>query len=223
MELPKGLKSKKLVIGAGAVGMIVVGFFLLKLATSTGDDGVPEKPRSSHRTTGKKISKPRKEEPKKSPLFKAMEALKDPFRTENPRAVELQDKLSLTQKEVEYLRATLEEKKLRQEIKKIERSLSESDQAGLSGREAEVLSPGGKKGDAEPQEKRVLVKAILITDEERSALLVSGNKKTWVQVGEFFDGWRIKEIRGESVVLSRGGKTFVLFYDRPGITGQGES
>jgi len=221
MEIPKGLKSKKLFIGVGVIAVILVGFFALKFMTSGGEDVVPEKTRSAPRT-GKKISKSQEKEETKSPLFAAMEALKDPFRSEDPKAAELQDKLRLTQKEIEYLKATLEEKKLRQEIKEIEKSMAQGDQTGTHGNEIVVTSSDGKKGEAKSP-KWVQIKAILITDDGMTALIVSGGKKSWVHEGEEFDGWEIKEIREESVVLFKEGKTSVFFYDRPGITKEGES
>jgi hypothetical protein len=223
MEMPKNLKSKKLLIGAALIGVIVVGFFMLKFMTSGGSDVIPEKPRSGRRSE-KKISKPqKKEESKKSPLYEAMEALRDPFRAEDPKAAQLQDKLSITQKEIEYLKATLEEKKLRKEIKEIEEALVRSGRSGSPSKEEGILSSEVDKGEAKPENQGVLVKAIMITDEKRSALLVSGNKKSWVHQGEYFDGWQVKEIRKENVVLSKAGKAVVFFYDRPGITQKGGS
>jgi type IV pilus biogenesis protein PilP len=222
MELPKNLKSKKLVlVGAGLIVVILVGFFVLKFMTSGGADAVPEKPRTAPRAA-RKISKPKQEEPKKSPLYQAMEALKDPFRADDPRAAELQDKLSLTQKEVEYLRAILEEKKLRQQIKEIEMSIAKADRTASPGSEVRVLSPEGKQKESKTKEERLVVKAIMITDEEESALVVSGSRKSWVHEGEYFDGWEVKEIRDQSVVFRKGGKTFVFFYDRPAISREGE-
>jgi type IV pilus biogenesis protein PilP len=134
----------------------------------------------------------------------------------------LQDKLKLTQKEIEYLKATLEEKKLRKEIKEIERSLAEGERAGMVGSEPETPSRQVEKGQAKSQD-RLLVKAILVSDSRKAALLVCGNRKAWVHEGEQFDGWQIKEIREESVVVWRRGKTFVFFYDRPAIFKEGES
>lgn len=222
MDLPKGLKSKKLLLaGAGLVVVILVGFFLMKFMTSGGAEMAQEKPRSARRTE-KKISKPQKEEETKSPLFKAMEALKDPFRKEDPTLIELQYKLGRTQREIEYLKASLEEKKLRQEIREIERSLTGGEQSGAVGSEVGITPSVGTNEDSGSQ-KRLLVKAILITDEEKSALLVYGDKKSWVHQGDRFDVWEIKEIRKESVVLLREGKAFVFFYDRPGIIREGES
>lgn len=222
MDLPKGLKSKKLLLaGAGLVVVILVGFFLMKFMTSGGAEMAQEKPRSARRTE-KKISKPQKEEETKSPLFKAMEALKDPFRKEDPTLIELQYKLGRTQREIEYLRASLEEKKLRQEIREIERSLTGDDQSRALESEVATTPSLGTSEEAR-SEKHVLVRAILITDEEKSALLVYGDKRTWVNEGDRFDVWEIKEIRKESVVLLREGKSFVFFYDRPGIIREGES
>ena len=45
MDLPKGLKSKKLLlVGAGLVGVILVGFFVMKFMTSGGAEMAQEKP-----------------------------------------------------------------------------------------------------------------------------------------------------------------------------------
>ncbi len=148
--------------------------------------------------------------------------MKDPFRTEDPKAAELKDKLDLAKKEVEYLRAILEEKKLKQEIKEIERSLTQNEGSGTSGSEMAIISSGETKTEGQSHHG-LLVKAILMTDEGRSALVVSGDKRTWVHEGEHFDGWQIKEIRGESVVVLKKGRTFVLFYDRPAVGLEGES
>ncbi len=222
MQLLKSPSSRKfLVLGAGTVGVVLVGFFLLKFMTSGGTEAPPDRTRSSQRST-RRIPKPEQEVPEKSPLFKAMEKLKDPFRAEDPRAAELQDKLKLTQKEIEYLKASLEEKKLRKEIKEIERSLAEGERAGTAGSEPQTPSRQGEKDQAKSQD-RVLVKAILISDSRKAALLVCGGRKAWVHEGEQFDGWQIKEIREESVVVWRRGKTFVFFYDRPAIFKEGES
>lgn len=222
MELPATLKSKKvLVLGLGAVVVILVGFFVLKFITSGGTEMASQRVQSAPRT-GKKISQPKKKESEKSPLFEALEALKDPFRGEDPEVVQLQDKINATKKEIEFLKASLEEKKLRQEIKELEKSISGAAGTSPPGAETEIGSTGEKKGKAKSQ-KRVLVKAILITDDEKSALIVSGSKKTWVHEGEEFDGWEIKEIKKDSVVLLRAGKTFVFFYDRPIIIMEGES
>jgi hypothetical protein len=216
MELPAQLKSKKvLLLGVAAVVVILVGFFLFKFMTSGAADVVPDRARSAPRAR-KPISKPEKQKPEKSPLFESLEAWKDPFRGEDPKLAELQDKINTTKKEIEFLKVSLEEKKLRQEIKELQKSMKRS-----AGEENRAFA-AEKKGEVKPQEK-VLVKAILITDDEKSALIIFGDQKTWVHEGEEFDGWEIKEITKDSVVLLRAGKTFVFFCDRPHITREGES
>jgi type IV pilus biogenesis protein PilP len=216
MELPAQLKSKKVLLGLGAVVVILVGIFVLKFMSSGGTEGEPRKAQSAPQTR-KPISKPKKEEPEKSPLFEALKSWKDPFRGEDPEVVELQDKINATKKEIEYLKASLEEKKLRQEIKELEKSIRESAGTSTPRAETEIGATGGKKGKDESQ-KRVLVKAILMTDDEKSALIVSGDRTSWVHEGEEFDGWEIKEIKKDSVVLLRAGKTYVFFYDRRHIS-----
>jgi type IV pilus biogenesis protein PilP len=216
MKLPAQLKSKKVLLGLGAVVVILMGFFVLKFMSSGGTEVEPRKARSAPQTR-KPISKPKEKEPTKSPLFEALKSWKDPFRGEDPEVVELQDKINSTKKEIEYLKASLEEKKLRQEIKELEKSISGTAATSTPRAETEIGATGGKKGKAESQ-KRVLVKAILITDDEKSALIVSGNRKSWVHEGEEFDGWEIKEIKKDSVVLLRAGKTYVFFYDRRHIS-----
>ncbi len=206
-------KSKKmLLLGSGAVVVILIGFFLLKFMSSEATDAAPERSRPSHQTA-KKITKPKPEDPAKSPLFEALQSLKDPFRTEDPKLIDLQDKLSVTRKEVEYLKASLEEKKLRQEIKQIERTLEESDVTSVPGTEVRAEPKAGKDEQVNSP-RTLLVKAILITDDEKSALIVSGGKKCWVREAERFDGWEIKEIKKDSIVVLRAGKTYVFFYDR---------
>ena len=213
MGLPAQLKSKKLALGVGVVVVTLVGFLVLKSMTSEVDEVAPERTRSA-RPAAKNISKPKKKESGNVPLFEGLQNLKDPFRTEEPKVVELQDKISTTKKEIEFLKASLEEKKLRQEIKVLVKSIKGT--AGTSTPEAagEIVSTGRKKEEVKSR-KRVLVKAILIGDDQRSAFIVSGGQKAWVHEGEEFDGWKIKEIRKDSVVLLRAGKTYVFFYDRP--------
>jgi hypothetical protein len=206
-------KSKKmLLLGSGAVVVILIGFFLLKFMSSEATDDAPDRSRPS-RSAAKKITKPKPEEPQKSPLFETLQSLKDPFRTEDPKLIDLQDRLSVTQKEVEYLKVSLEEKKLRQEIKEIEETLKESDAASLPAMEVKA-EPKAGESEQVYSPRTLLVKAILITDDDKSALIVSGNKKCWVREGENFDGWEIKEIKSDSVVALREGKTYVFFYDR---------
>ncbi len=217
MGLSDRFKSKKIRLGLAAIGVIVLGFFVFMFMNSGGPQIEPTKSRSAHQTRTKPISKPQKEEPEKSPLFETLKKWKDPFRDEDPELVELQDRIDATKKKIEYLKASLEERKLKQEISEIEKSIN----GGKGTREPELVV--GEKGAVESKEKAAVVKAILITDNERSALIVSGGMKSWVHEGEEFDGWTIKQINSESVVVLRAGKTYVFYYDRLGFGTKGKS
>lgn len=217
MGLSDHFKSKKIRLGLVGIGIIVLGFFVFMFMNSGGSEVEPTKARSAHRTLSKPMSKPQTEQPTQSPLFEALKKWKDPFRNEDPVLVELQDKIDATKKKIEYLKASLEEKKLRQEIKELEKFI----RVGTSTPEKGTEVVSGSKGSSESH-KKVLVRAILISDEEKSALIVSGSKKTWVHEGEEFDGWQIKKIKKDRVVLLRAGKTCVFFYDRFAFNQEGK-
>ncbi|TET68723.1 MAG: hypothetical protein E3J45_02790 [Candidatus Zixiibacteriota bacterium] len=219
MGLSERLKSKKVVVGLGATGAILLVFVLFKFMTSGGAEVAPERDRSAPRTR-KPVPKPPKKEPTSSPLFETLKAWKDPFRVEDPQTIELQDKINVVKKEIEFLKITLEEKRLKQEIKELEGEIGEATTTpeGDGGLRSAIRAEASRSST-----ETVLVKAILITDNEKKALIASGSKSCWVHEGEEFDGWEIKEIKKDSVVLHRGGKTCVFFYDRPGFTQGGKS
>ncbi len=219
MGLPKRLKSKKIIFALGAVAVILVGFFLLRFMTSSSNEVTPEKERPTPRAD-KPTPKPKKEEtPAQSPLFQALKEWKDPFRGEDTKYLDLQSKIDATKKEIEWLKASLEERKLKQEIKELEKTIGEVVQPVIPSQESESRDTGSEEGEAVNAEisRPITVQAILLTDEEKSALLVSGDRKQWVYEGEEFDGWMVKEIRADSVVLSKSGKTCVFYHDHSSV------
>jgi hypothetical protein len=215
MGLADHFKSKKIRIGLVGIGVIVLGFFVFMFMNSGGSDVTPERSRPAHKTRTKSISKPKEDAPTQSPLFEALKKWKDPFRNEDPKLVELQDRIDATKKQIEYLKVSLEEKKLRQEMKELDKSMHPPG----SKKEVELGSKEKVKGQSQ---KGVLVKAILTSDDEKSALIVSGSKKSWIHEGEEFDGWSVKQIKKDRVVLIRAGKTYVFFYDRLGFSEEGK-
>jgi hypothetical protein len=222
MGFSESLKSKKLRWGLGIMIVILGGFFLLKFMTSSGTEMTAEKERPAPRTE-KSVPKPKKEEkPTQSPLFEALKELKDPFRGESPEFLDLENKINATKKEIELLKFSLEEKKLRQEIKDLEGQMPGAVVVGTPGKVTEAESAGGEKAQVNSL-KSVLVKAIMITDDEKSALIVSGEQESWVREGEEFAGWEVREIKTDSVVLWRDGKIYVFFYDRSTFREEGES
>ncbi|KPJ50143.1 MAG: hypothetical protein AMJ41_01835 [candidate division Zixibacteria bacterium DG_27] len=220
MGLSERLKSKKVVVGLGA-GAILLVFFLFKFMTSGGAEVAPERDRSAPGVR-KPASKPPKKEAASSPLFETLKAWKDPFRVEDAQVIELQDKINAVKKEIEFLKITLEEKKLRREIKELESEIGEAGGTATPQLQPGATSAGGKEGSG-ASARGVLVKAILITDDEKKALIASGSESCWVHEGEEFDGWEIKEINIDNVVLSRAGKNRVFFYNRPSFTQGGKS
>ncbi|MFQ5868666.1 MAG: hypothetical protein ACE5JC_02065 [Candidatus Zixiibacteriota bacterium] len=221
MGLSERLKSKKVVVGLGATGAILLVFVLFKFMTSGGTEVAPERDRGAPRTR-KPVPKPPKKEATSSPLFETLKAWKDPFRVEDAQTIELQDKMNAVKKEIEFLKITLEEKRLRKEIKELENQIGEAGGTATPERQQGASSAGGREASSGTT-KGVVVKAILITDKEKKALITSGSKSRWVHEGEEFDGWEIKEIKKDSVVLSRAGKTRVFSYDRPSFSRGGKS
>jgi hypothetical protein len=221
MGLSERLKSKKVVVGLGATGAILLVFVLFKFMASGGTEVAPERARPAPRTH-QPISKPPEKQATSSPLFETLKSWKDPFRVEDPQVLEMQDKINAVKKEIEFLKITLEEKRLKQEIKELENQIGEAGGTATPERQQGASSAGGREASS-GSTKGVVVKAILITDKEKKALVASEDKKSWVHEGEKFDGWEIKEINRDNVVLSRAGKNRVFFYDRPGFTQGGES
>ena len=215
MAISEKFKSKKIRIGLAAIVVIVVGFVGFVFMNSGGPEMEPRKTRSTSRARTKQISKPQKEEPAKSPLFEALKKWKDPFRKEDPELVELEERIDATKKEIEFLKASLEEKQLRHEIKELEKSISAGSE--MPGKEIEL----GSKEKKTISQRKMQVLAILISEDDKSALLVYQGKKGWVHEGEEFDGWSIIEIRKDSVVLLKEGKTYVFFYDRQSFSEEG--
>jgi type IV pilus biogenesis protein PilP len=224
MALSEQLKSKKMLLGLGTVLLVVVGFFVFQAISSGESDQPLSKQRSkpASQTAARRQAPPESQEQPESPLFQAIQALKDPFREEDSMRVKLEAKLELTKKEVEYLKAALEEKQLRMEIAEIEKSLAQADQIQTPEAGQTAALPGLERESIQPEE-RIQVKAILTTDERRIALLMYKGQKAWICPGESLGAWKVERITDNYVVLSKEGVTSVFFYHRPGVTRQGES
>jgi len=218
MALSENLKSKKLRLGMGIAGAIILGLALFKFMVSGGEEVQPKRTRSTARTH-KPVSKPKKQQSTPPPLFEALKEWKDPFRGESAELLELQNKINATKKEIEFLQVSLEAKKLRQQLEEL---AGETVSSAAEPKGGKTQSPEGE-GEVTYSSKRMMVRAILITDEGKTALIVSGDRKRWVHEGEEFDGWEVKEIKKDGVILFKAGKTFVLFYDGFGLSEEGRS
>ena len=138
MGFPNRLKSKKAVMGLGGDGAALLVIVVLVLMNSGGSEATPQRERSALRTARKAVPKPAvKKEPATTPLFETLKAWKDPFRMGDPQVLELQDRINAVNKEIEYLKVSLEEKRLKQQIKSLEKE--------LGGGAATSVSAGGKR------------------------------------------------------------------------------
>jgi hypothetical protein len=197
---------------------------VMVLMSSGGSEATPQRERSTTRAVRKTVPKPAaKKEPATTPLFETLKAWKDPFRGEDPQVLEMQDKINTVKKEIEYLKVTLEEKRLKQEIKNLEKELGGGAAASVSagGTASKSTAAAGKATTS--YTRRVKVKAIMTTEEDKKALITSGSRQSWVREGERFDVWEVREINIDNVVLARGGRTYVFFYDRSSFSQGGGS
>jgi hypothetical protein len=224
MGLINRLKSKKALMGLGGVGAALLVIVVLVLMNSGGSEATTQRERSAPRTARKAAPKPAaKNEPATTPLFETLKAWKDPFRGEDPQVLELQDRINAVRKEIEYLKVTLEEKRLKQEIKNLEKELGGAAAPSVSAGGTVSKSTGAGGRATTSYTRRVTVKAIMTTEEDKKALITSGSRESWVREGERFDLWEVREINIDNVVLARGDRTYVFFYDRSSFSQVGGS
>lgn len=224
------LKNKKIVLGIGLAFLVIVGFFAFKLLTGGGEAQAPPPPR---RTTERSQprSKPQKQAqsqslakkegakadalaqakadttqklPGETPLYRLLKGWRDPFGNGNRRVAELEERIKIIKMEIELLRDSLEQERLKDELAKLGRSYAP---APVSGSRSESYTNAKK---SEP--KKITVKAILISEDGKTALLYWGSKKAWVKEGELFEGWLISEIGEDRVILTKEGASQILSY-----------
>jgi type II secretory pathway component PulC len=131
-----------------------------------------------------------------------LKAWRDPFGNGNRRITELEESIKIIKMQVELLRDSLEQEKLKEELAKMKKGFSP----------APVFTSKPVSNTQVKSQDKITVKAILISDVKKSALLYMANKKAWVKVGDLFEGWLISEINSDRVVLTRDGRDLVLGY-----------
>ncbi|MDH4222690.1 MAG: hypothetical protein OEV55_04020 [candidate division Zixibacteria bacterium] len=222
------LKSKKMILGGGLVFLLIVGFFAFKLLTGVGEVQAPpaksgtverSQPGNKLQNQAQKKNLVKKEGDKddsltqakadttqklagETPLYRLLKGWRDPFGNGNRRVAELEERIKIIKMEIELLRDSLEQEKLRDELAKLSKGYTP---APVSGSKPEIYS---KK--SEP--KTITVKAILISEDGKTALLYWGSKKAWVKEGEHFEGWTVSEIGKSKVILTKEGISHVLSY-----------
>jgi hypothetical protein len=135
----------------------------------------------------------------REPLYHALDAWRDPFAAETGALLELQEQIKVKQKEIEVLRLSLEEKKLRTQI---EAADAPRDSLGQ-------VVPGALRQRGEPT-PAVAVRAVIVSETQRAALLAIGARSTWVAEGEFFGPYRVAHVDRAAAVLVRDGRQQVL-------------
>jgi hypothetical protein len=223
------LKNKKILLGSGLVLLLIIGFFAFKMLTG-GNQPAPEpqtkrtveRPQLRKTTPGQaqaqnaakqispvdssvKVAKADsiQKVPGQTPLYELLKNFRDPFGSGNKRITELEDRLKTIKMEIELLRDSLEQEKLKQELTKFKQ--------GSSPAPVVVYKPS-TPAQTKSSNKTIIVKAILIAENNRTALLYLSSKKAWVKIGDLFEGWVVSEISSDRVVLTRDGKNQVLGY-----------
>ncbi len=223
------LKNKKILLGSGLILLLIIGFFAFKML-SGGSQPSPEpqtkkaaeRPQLRKTAQGKaqaqnaakqtspadssiKVAKADSTQkvPGQTPLYELLKNFRDPFGSGDKRMTELEDRLKTNSLEIQLLQDSLEKEKLKQELTKFKQ--------GSSPTPVVVYKPSTPV-QMKSSDKTILVKAILIAENNRTALLYLSSKKAWVKVGDFFEGWVISEISSDRVVLTRDGKNQILGY-----------
>lgn len=222
------LKNKKIVLGLGLVIILIIGFFAFKLLTGGGEIQTPPtqrrtaeraQPRNKPQNQAplKKLTK--KEDvkddslsqakadtaqklPGETPLYRLLKGWRDPFGNGNRRVAELEERIKIIKMEIELLRDSLEQEKLKEELAKLKKNYTPEP----------VFSSKPESLPQKSEPKKITVKAILISEEGKTALLYFGSRKAWVNEGGLFEGWVVSEIGKDKVVLTKEGRSQILSY-----------
>ncbi|MCJ7458055.1 MAG: hypothetical protein MUP17_03570 [candidate division Zixibacteria bacterium] len=223
------LKNKKILLGSGLILLLIIGFFAFKMLS--GGSQPPPEPQTKKTAERPQLRKTKQGQaqaqntarqtspadssvkvakadsiqkvPGQTPLYELLKNFRDPFGSGNKRVTELEERLKMIKMEIELLRDSLEQEKLKEELTKFKK--------GSSPAPVIVYKPS-TPAQIKSSDKTIIVKAILIAENNRTALLYLSSKKAWVKVGDLFEGWVISEISSVRVVLTRDGKNQVLGY-----------
>ena len=223
------LKNKKILLGSGLILLLIIGFFAFTMLS--GGSQPPPEPQTKKTAERPQLRKTKQGQaqaqntarqtspadssvkvakadsiqkvPGQTPLYELLKNFRDPFGSGNKRVTELEERLKMIKMEIELLRDSLEQEKLKEELTKFKK--------GSSTAPVIVYKPS-TPAQIKSSDKTIIVKAILIAENNRTALLYLSSKKAWVKVGDLFEGWVISEISSDRVVLTRDGKNQILGY-----------
>jgi len=185
------LKSKKLKIVLGILVLLVAVYFMgFKSKGSQVGPVEEERIPSLMRTGGSNTSS--------APLYTQIRNLRDPFKDMEMNAWKLENLVTLKKKEVELLKATLEESKLRKAIKE------------LGGNIEKPSIADGIKSDGTEKDNRPRLLAVAIGENSRKALIKFGSESYWITEGQAVKGLRLERVTDEWVSLSYRGKKYKI-------------
>ena len=185
------LKSKKLKVILGILLLLAVIYFLgFKSKGSKVGPVEEERIPSLMRTTAPTTSK--------TPLYTQIKKLRDPFKDMEMDAWKLENLVALKKKEVELLKATLEESKLRKAIREL----------GGTAEGPPVIDRMESGGKEKADSPRLL--AVAIGENTKKALIQVGSESFWLSEGQAVKGLRLEKVTEEWVSLSYRGKKFKI-------------
>jgi hypothetical protein len=224
------LKNKKLLSTLGLLFVLIIGFFAFKMLSGGGQEEVKTESRNKKTVERTQLSsKPERKIqpaaqtkenalrdssakavkadstqklPGETPLYQMLKTWRDPFGNGNRRITELEESIKIIKMQIELLRDSLEQEKLKDELAKMKKGNSPTP----------VFSSKPASNTQVRSQDKIIVKAILISEIKRTALLYMSSKKAWVTVGDLFEGWLVSEINSDKVVLTRDGRNLILGY-----------
>jgi len=135
-------------------------------------------------------------------MAQALAAWRDPFQAEAVELVVMEERIKLKQKEIEVLKLTLEEKKLRDQLRGTDLDTTRT-------------RPRTTPATAPAPAKRVTVKALLCSEARRAALLTNGGTSAWVSEGESFGGMQVVHLDPDKVTfMTADGRRVVISMQR---------
>lgn len=232
------LKNKKIVLGISLAFLLIGGFFAFKLLTGGEVQAPPPQrrtveraqPRERPQSQAQPKSLAKKEGvkadslsqtkadtaqklPGETPLYRLLKGWRDPFGNGNRRVAELEERIKIIKMEIELLRDSLEQERLKEELAKLTKSYTPEP----------IFSSKPESYTKKSEPKKITVKAILISEKGKTALLYFGSRKAWVKKDDLFEGWVVSEIENDKVVLTKEGKNQILsYYPLPIYQGGGD-
>jgi len=184
--------NKQRILVIGGILVLVFGSYFL-FFRGGGSKGSPEVVESQNLSTVPPASASTLQEEKDSiPLFIQYKEIIDPFSKKSLKEKNIEEALKLKQKEIELLKAQIQELKLKKEISKL-----------AGGSYFTGIEQGFNTGNIH------LLGTISIGNKRKAYLLI-GEEKIWLQVGEEYGGIKLISVNEKTALISLQGKNLTL-------------